>query len=55
MRFEGYGDNPERDVRHQTSDFRLAVCLVAYAPLAVGGMVEGDFSTALEMTGAGEI
>ena len=36
---------------NQTSDIRLAVWLAAYAPLTAGGMVAGDFSTTLEMTG----
>ena len=36
----------------QTSDVRLAVWLVAYVSLAVSSIVLGDFSTALEMTGA---
>ena len=38
------------DVRR--SDFRQAVWLVAYVSLAVSSIVLGDFSTALEMTGA---
>ena len=58
MRFEGDRDNPARDVRRsdfRRLDIRLAVWLAAYAPLTAGGMVAGDFSTALEMTGVGEI
>ena len=41
----------EGDVRHQTSDFRLAVCLATSPLLTTGTLVQGDFSTALEMTG----
>ena len=33
------------------SDFRLTLWLVAYASLTVSGIVLGDFSTSLEMTG----
>ena len=40
---------------NQTSDVRLAVWLAAYTPLTAGGMVAGDFSSTLEMTGVGEI
>ena len=51
MRFEGYGDIPERlqTVRLQT--IRLTVWLAAYTPLTAGGMAAGDSSTTLEMTG----
>lgn len=38
-----------RDVRWP--DFRLAVCLAEYAPLAVSSMAQGDFGASLKMTG----
>lgn len=49
MRFEGM-----ETIRWETSDVRLAVWLAAYTPLTAGGMVAGDFSTLLEMTGIRE-
>ena len=50
LRFEGYGDNREGDIRR--SDFRLTVWLVAYASLTVSSIVSGDSSVQFLLTSA---